>query len=169
MSLLNSPAYAAAIAEVKAVAEEIKQSTAPTVTDSSLNQFQDLENLITQTSNNQTAQVLNNQSTSNATQASITAQQTVNILDDGLNTYSVIEAGEGQPVIPGAEKVVENTVEAVTGQVTDPTPPTDGAGSMGGFLQGDFGLGGGGGGGGEGGAGSTNWKWDNITQKWKLK
>jgi len=167
---LNSPAYAAAIAEVKAVAEEIKQSTAPTVTDSSLNQFQDLENLITETSNNQTAQVLNNQSTSNATQASITAQQTVNILDDGLNTYSVIEAGEGQPVIPGAEEVVENTVEAVTGQVTDPTPPTDGAGSMGGFLQGDFGLGGNsGGGGGEGNAGSTNWKWDNITQKWKLK
>ena len=167
---LNSPAYAAAIAEVKAVAEEIKQSTAPTVTDSSLNQFQDLENLITQTSNNQTAQVLNNQSTSNATQASITAQQTVNILDDGLNTYSVIEAGEGQPVIPGAEKVVENTVEAVTGQVTDPTPPTDGAGSVGGFLQGDFGLGGNSGGsGGEGNAGSTNWKWDNITQKWKLK
>ncbi len=167
---LNSPAYAAAIAEVKAVAEEIKQSTAPTVTDSSLNQFQDLENLITQTSNNQTAQVLNNQSTSNATQAGITAQQTVNILDDGLNTYSVIEAGEGQPVIPGAEEVVENTVEAVTGQVTDPTPPTDGAGSMGGFLQGDFGLGGNsGGGGGEGNAGSTNWKWDNITQTWKLK
>jgi hypothetical protein len=169
---LNSPAYTAAKAEVKAVAEEIKQSTAPTVVDSSLNQFQDLENLITQTSNNQTAQVLNNQSTSNATQASITAQQTVNILDDGLNTYSVIEAGEGQPVIPGAEEVVENTVEAVTGQVTDPTPPTDGAGSMGGFLQGDFGLGGnsgGGGGEGDGGIGGTNWKWDQTLSQWKLK
>ncbi len=166
---LNSPAYTAAKAEVKAVAEEIKQSTAPTVVDSSLNQFQDLENLITQTSNNQTAQVLNNQSTSNATQASITAQQTVYILDDGLNKYSVIEAGEGQPVIPGAEEVVENTVEAVTGQVTDPTPPTDGAGSMGGFLQGDFGLGGNSGGGGEGGIGGTNWKWDQTLSQWKLK
>ena len=115
---------------------------------------------------------INNQSTSNATQASITAQQTVNILDDGLNTYSVIEAGEGQPVIPGAEEVVENTVEAVTGQVTDPTPPTDGAGSMGGFLQGDFGLGGnsgGGGGEGDGGIGGTNWKWDQTLSQWKLK
>jgi hypothetical protein len=38
---------------------------------------------------------------------------------------------------------------------------------MGGFLQGDFGLGGNSGG--EGSAGGTNWKWDNITQKWKLK
>ena len=168
---LNSPAYAAAVAEVKAVAEEIKQSTAPTVVDSSLNQFQDLENLINTTADNQSAQVLNNQSTSNVTQAGITPglSQTVNILDDGLNTYSVIEAGEGQPVIPGAEEVVENTVEAVTGQVTDPTPPTDGAGSMGGFLQGDFGLGGNSGGGGEGGAGSTNWKWDQTLSQWKLK
>ena len=168
---LNSPAYTAAKAEVKAVAEEIKQSTAPTVVDSSLNQFQDLENLINTTADNQSAQVLNNQSTSNVTQAGITPglSQTVNILDDGLNTYSVIEAGEGQPVIPGAEEVVENTVEAVTGQVTDPTPPTDGAGSMGGFLQGDFGLGGNSGGGGEGGAGSTNWKWDQTLSQWKLK
>ena len=167
---LNSPAYTAAKAEVKAVAEEIKQSTAPTVVDSSLNQFQDLENLINTTADNQSAQVLNNQSTSNVTQAGITPglSQTVNILDDGLNTYSVIEAGEGQPVIPGAEEVVENTVEAVTGQVTDPTPPTDGAGSMGGFLQGDFGLGGNSGGG-EGGAGSTNWKWDQTLSQWKLK
>ena len=94
--------------------------------------------------------------------------QTVTIIDDGLNTYSVIEAGEGQPVIPGAEEVVENTVEAVTGEVTDPTPPTDGAGSIGGFLQGEFGLGGNSGGG-EGGSGATSWKWDQTIGQWKLK
>lgn len=174
-SALTSPAYKNAISEAKLVAKEIGETTVPVVAETSNNQFKKLETLITSTAEAGAAQALSNQSNSNASVASLQTNllnPTGEFFDDGLNTYSVVK--EGEVLIPGGEPVVENTVEAVTGEVADiqypPLPPTDGAGSMGGYLQGDFGLGGNSGGTQEfAGAGATAWKWDNALRTWKLK
>tara|TARA_B110000503_G_scaffold62158_1_gene98500 strand:+ start:521 stop:2497 length:1977 start_codon:yes stop_codon:yes gene_type:complete len=129
-SALNSPAYKNAILEAKAVTAEIGKGITPAVqVPKTTNQFSELEELITTTAENEASQALNNESNSNA---SVELTQLVDltdmfnpILDDGLNTYSVVTQEE--VVVPGGEAVVDNTVEAVTGE--DPNPRDDGVGN----------------------------------------
>ena len=135
-SALNSPAYKNAILEAKAITAEIGKGITPAVqVPKTTNQFSKLEELITTTAGNEASNALNNESTSNAapelTQL-VDLTDTFNpIVDDGLNTYSVVTqvvtqvvtpvvtpvVTQEEVVVPGGEAVVDNTVEAVMGPV----------------------------------------------------
>tara|TARA_R110002074_G_scaffold24170_3_gene72317 strand:+ start:4527 stop:8549 length:4023 start_codon:yes stop_codon:yes gene_type:complete len=134
-SAVSSPAYKNAILEAKAVSSEIGAGITPAIqTPKNLDQFSELEELITTTAENSASQQLNNESNSNAapeTTQLVDLADTFNpIFDDGLNTYSIIT--DEDVVIPGGSPVVDNTVDGIVGPPTVPPNIPGGGGGTGG-------------------------------------